>query len=74
MRTNALTVVPFSEHRRHLERILEPIRHDPSIDDIERGRRISEIVAAANARALPLHSEHRRLATVSEEHPFHVLH
>ena len=67
MRTSSVTVPNLSEHRRDLERILDPIRHDPSIDDRERGRRISEVLAAANARTRPLHSEYRYLLTVGED-------
>jgi hypothetical protein len=37
---------------RQIETMLDPIRRDASLDDAERARRITDMVAAANARTL----------------------
>jgi hypothetical protein len=44
----------FSHHLRQVEELLDPIRYDRSIDDAERRRQISDVLATANARALSL--------------------
>ena len=50
----------YSEHLRQVEEILDPIRYDRTIDDAERRRLISEVLATANARALSLHAARRQ--------------
>ena len=54
MRRSGRQTYRYSEHLRQVEALLEPIRSDRSIDDAERRRLISEVLAAANARALSL--------------------
>lgn len=49
----------YSEHLRTVEELLDPIRYDRTIDDVERRRLIGDVLAAANARALRLHSARR---------------
>ena len=56
MQTTRTSIQHVSEHLRHVEEILDPIRRDRSIDDAERRRMISDVLAAANARALSLHA------------------
>jgi hypothetical protein len=60
MRNTQASIQQVSEHLRHVEALLEPIRRDGSINDAERRRQISDVLAAANARALSLHAERRR--------------
>ena len=54
MRNSGRQIYRYSEHLRQVEALLDPIRSDRSIDDAERRRLISEVLAAANARALSL--------------------
>jgi hypothetical protein len=49
-------------HRYVTESMLAALRIDNTIDDREKVRRISEVIAEANARALELMRQHRRLA------------
>ena len=54
MRITRTSTLHFSEHLQQVEALLDPIRYDRSIDDAERRRLISEVLATANARALTL--------------------
>ena len=65
MRITHTTTSLFSEHLRQVEALLDPIRYDRSIDDAERRRLISEVLATANARALSLRAS--RLQPVDVE-------
>lgn len=56
MRVIGSQTYQFSEHLRQVEALLDPIRSDRSIDDAERRHLISEVLAAANARALSLNA------------------
>jgi len=55
MRSSGSQTYKCSEHLRQVEALLDPIRSDRSIDDAERRHLISEVLAAANTRALSLH-------------------
>jgi len=59
MRISGSQTHQFSEHLQQVEELLDPIRYDRSIDDAERRRLISEVLATANARALSLHAARR---------------
>jgi hypothetical protein len=54
VRTIGTATYHYSEHLRQVDALLDPIRHDRTIDDAERRRLIDEVLAAANARALTL--------------------
>ena len=45
-----------AQHRAETERAIAAVRYDTSLDDRERARRITEIVAQANGRTLTLSS------------------
>jgi hypothetical protein len=59
----------LAEHRQQMEQALEVVRTDASIDDRERGRRITRVIAAANARALEIMSQGRRPTVVGGSYP-----
>ena len=50
MRITGTAAHQYSEHLRQVEELLDPIRYDRSIDDAERRRQISEVLATPNAR------------------------
>ena len=54
MRITRTSTLHFGQHLRQVEALLDPIRSDRTMDDAERRRRIDEVLAAANARALTL--------------------
>jgi hypothetical protein len=60
MRISGTATHSFGEHLRQVEELLDPIRYDRSIDDAERRRQISDVLATANARALSLRAAKRR--------------
>jgi hypothetical protein len=62
-----------SQHLREVEALLDQIRADRSIDDVARAHQISEVLAAANARALSLHSVELPPATPVAPSPADVL-
>lgn len=65
MRITGSQKYQYSEHLQQVEALLDPIRYDRSIDDAERRRLISEVLATANARALSLRAS--RLQPVDVE-------
>lgn len=44
----------IAQHRQHTEEVLARLRTDDSLDDGEKGRRITQVIAAANARLVEL--------------------
>jgi hypothetical protein len=44
----------IAQHRQQTERTLVVLRTDDSLDDREKGRRITQVIAAANARLVEL--------------------
>ena len=44
----------LAAHREHTERLLRLVRADDSLDDREKGRRVTRVIAAANARLVRL--------------------
>jgi hypothetical protein len=60
MRINGTQSHRYSEHLREVDALLDPIRYDRSIDDAERRRLISEVLATVNARALSLRASRRQ--------------
>lgn len=54
----------LAQHREQTERVLASIRTNAFIDDRERARRITQAIAAANARFLELTEGRPRLTVV----------
>lgn len=59
--TTNLTRILAGHHRR-IEHTLAAVRTDEALDDRQKGRLITQVIAAANARAVEIMARHRRLA------------
>ena len=54
----------LAEHHDRMEHALTAVRMDHTLDDRQKSRLITQMIAAANARAIEIVARHRRHAAV----------